>query len=296
VAYLWGAPATELPRLVRLKEAAFHRFFHRRMFDINRLDPEVLESLRRQLLRYRPRAIVGYVAPLQALADYALRQGKELPRVDGVLAAAEQLYPGQRSLIEEAFRSPVFNTYGCREFMLIASECSHGSMHLNSDHLVVEAVDDDGQPAPEGGDLAITDLHNFGFPFVRYRNGDQGLPGTAGCSCGRGLPLLERLDGRSLDVLRTPSGATIPGEYFFNVMRPVEGVRRFQVVQEALDRLEVRYVLGPEFTAADQARIEEEVRRVLDDEPMEVTYRAMDELPTTASGKLRVTVSRLEGA
>ena len=294
VAYLWGAPAADLPRLAQLREALFHRFFHRRMFDINRLDPEVLESLRRQLLRYRPRAIVGYVAPLQALADYALRQGRELPRVDGVLAAAEQLYPGQRELIEEAFRAPVFNTYGCREFMLIASECEHGRMHLNSDHLVVEAVDEAGQPATEGGDLAITDLHNFGFPFVRYRNGDQGLPGASGCPCGRGLPLLERLDGRSLDALRTPSGATIPGEYFFNVMRRVEGVRRFQVVQDAVDQLEVRYVLGPEFTADDQARIEAEIRRVLGDEPMEVTYRAMDELPTTASGKLRVTISRLE--
>ncbi|MFP4606337.1 MAG: phenylacetate--CoA ligase family protein [Thiohalospira sp.] len=297
VAYLWGAPAANLTRRQRLREAAFHRFFNRRMFDINRMDPALLESLRRRLLRYRPRAIVGYVAPLQALADHALREGRALPQVDGVLAAAEQLYPAQRELIEEAFRSPVFNTYGCREFMLIASECEQGRMHLNSDHLVVEAVDGAGQPAPGGGDLAITDLHNFGFPFVRYRNGDQGLPGGAGCPCGRGLPVLERLDGRSLDVIRTPSGATIPGEYFFNVMRRVGGVRRFQVVQEALDRLEVRYVLGPEFTPAAQERIEAEIRRVLGGEAMEVIYRAMEELPTTASGKLRVTISRLgEGA
>ncbi|MGM0413218.1 MAG: phenylacetate--CoA ligase family protein, partial [Pseudomonadota bacterium] len=156
VAYLWGAPAEDLTARVRWREAAFHRFFNRRMFDINRLDPAVLESLRRRLLRYRPRAIVGYVAPLHALADFALREGRELPRVDGVLAAAEQLFTAQRELIQEAFGAPVFNTYGCREFMLIASECEHGRMHLNSDHLVVEAVDGEGRPAPDGGDLAIT--------------------------------------------------------------------------------------------------------------------------------------------
>src|SRR5690606_25431630 len=134
-----------------------------------------------------------------------------------VIVGAEKLYPFQRKLIEEAFAAPVFETYGSREFMLIAAECDrHEGLHLTSEHLLVEILDEDGRPTPAGeaGNVVITDLYNFGMPFIRYANGDRAIAGWSKCSCGRGLPLLRQVTGRRLDVLHSPDGRRIPGEFF----------------------------------------------------------------------------------
>ena len=152
----------------------------------------------------------------------------------------------------------------------------------------------DGKPAAHGpGEVAITDLSNYGMPFIRYVNGDLASASSShDCPCGRGLPLLERIDGRVLDAIRTPDGRILPGEFFPHMLKDVPGLVRFQLIQRQLDRLELSIVRSDAFDDASIAYIQRETAKVLGDS-VALDYRFVDDIPLTRSGKRRVTLSEL---
>jgi len=115
---------------------------------------------------------------------------------------------------------------------------------------------------------------------------------TARCGCGRGLPLLSRVDGRVLDAIRTPDGHILPGEFFPHMLKDVPGVERFQLVQRQLDRLDLAIVRGDGFDDASLAYIRREVAKVLG-ASITLDCRFVDDIPLTPSGKRRVTICEL---
>lgn len=296
VAMLWGGAVGSHSLRTRVKDALYHRAFNRRVLDSFRMREDNLASYASTLRSWRPHAVVGYTGPLVRLAQWLVDNGQAVRGPRAVLAAAEALHDFQRPVLEAAFPDArAFNTYGCREFMLIASECgAHDGLHVNADHLVVELV----QPTAlagggEGGQVAVTDLHNWGMPLLRYVNGDLAVAGpSARCACGRGLPRLAGIQGRRLDAIRTPDGRLLPGEFFPHLLKDIPGIRRFQVVQEELAALTLSIVPGPDFDAAQQARVRAEVGRVLGT-AIRLELNLVEDIPLTPSGKFRVTVSRL---
>lgn len=293
--YLWGGALGEPGWLESIKERFYHRIFNRRMFNAFGMDDSRMREFADAIRRFRPAIIVGYAGPLYHFAQWIGRTGGRVPVPVSVLSAAEALEDYQRETIESAFGCPVYNTYGCREFMLIASQCADcGNLHVNADHLFVELGDraTNGRGA-EAGEVVITDLHNWGMPLLRYRNGDLATPAPVPAHrCARGLPILGKVVGRKLDMLRTRNGRTLPGEFFPHLLKDVAGVRRFQVIQERLDLLVMLVVAGPEFGAEQEAGIRRELARVLGPS-MELVIRRVDDIPLTPGGKLRVTISRL---
>ena len=294
--YLWGGAVGDPSRAHLFKDRVFHAAFRRRILNSFAMREDNLASYADAIDAWRPRVIVAYVAPLVRLAQWLLDNQRRPPRIESIVTGAEALHDFQRELIERAFGCPVFNTYGCREFMLIASECEQRSgLHVNADHLVVEIAGREAASAPDSaGEIVITDLHNYGMPFVRYANGDLATPAHGGaCACGRGLPLIARVDGRKLDAIRTPSGHVLPGEFFPHMLKDVPGLRQFQVVQRSLDSLDIALVRGAEFDASGEAYIRREIAKVLGDS-LRVHINFVDTIPLTATGKLRVTVSELD--
>jgi phenylacetate-CoA ligase len=154
----------------------------------------------------------------------------------------------------------------------------------------------DRQPATDGseiGQLAITDLHNHGMPFVRYLNGDTAVPATGPCPCGRGLPRLAKVVGRTLDALRTPDGRVVPGEFMPFVFNDTPGVLRFRVHQRAIDRLEISLVVDGAWGPSSERRARDLIARVFG-AAMAIDFAFVDDLPLGPSGKARVTMSDLE--
>ena len=115
---------------------------------------------------------------------------------------AESLTPDRRRLISEYFEAPIINRYGLREFgfwSLQNCEASPDGFHINTELVTPEVLRDDGSLAAPGesGQLVLTNLSNYAMPFIRYATGDRAALAADPCACGRGFPLIERLDGRS---------------------------------------------------------------------------------------------------
>jgi phenylacetate-CoA ligase len=238
---------------------------------------------------------VAYTNPIYEVARQLEREGKAIGVGAGaIVVGAEKLHDFQREAIERVFRAPVFETYGSREFMLIGAECErHAGLHLTAEHLIVEIVDDDGAPVETGveGNVVITDMFNFGMPFVRYANGDRAVAGSGECACGRGLPMLERVVGRRLDMLHASQGRLIPGEFFPHLVKDFPGVRRFQVVQEEVGR--VRFMLEPKaMPEAERTELERLVRDAFGPD-VRVEFEPVDRIALTRASKHQVVVNKV---
>jgi phenylacetate-CoA ligase len=259
------------------------------------LAPDLLPAYLDALLRYGVIYLLGYPSALFTLAQGALRLNRRVP-LKVVIANAEPLFDSQRAVIAEAFQCPVRETYGMAEVVAAASECNHGSLHLWPEVGWLELFAGNQAVTPgTAGELVCTSLLNQDMPLIRYRVGDRAalLPDTAlPCACGRTLPRLASLEGRSDDVLYTPDGRRIGRlDPIFKANLPI---KEAQIIQESLRCVRIRYVPAPEFTSADGVDMKARLRERMGE--IEVILEAVETLPRTANGKLRAVICQLTPA
>jgi phenylacetate-CoA ligase len=246
-----------------------------------------------QIRRFRPQAMVAYANGAGALArfvnDRGLRDWGPIP----VLTGAERLLPHDRAAIEQAF-GPAFDTYGCREVMMIGSECeAHDGMHTSMENMIVELV----VRAPDGtvraarpgesGEVVVTDLHNLACPMIRYVTGDVAVArGDARCACGRGLVRIGPIEGRVTETLTDGQGRPVSGLVFNVVLGVIGGfAKSFQVVQRR-DRSVVFKVVpfqGDVVPPREAKIIRDYVEKYLPGVP--ITIEVVRDIPATAAGK-----------
>jgi phenylacetate-CoA ligase len=255
---------------------------------------EHMDKYTKEINQYKPETIVSYVNPLYEVAKYINKKQVKVHSPISLLTGAEPLYEYQRQEIEQAFQSKVYNTYGCREFMLIAAECEKQSgLHINIDHLVVETLNENrANITGEAGDIVITDLMNYGMPLIRYVNGDRATISNSACDCGNPLPMIEKINGRKLDVIKTKNGQMIPGELFPHLFKEFEGLTKFQIKQSHIDSLDIYLVVNEKFRAEDKQAIIVEINKYSKDE-LAFNFHMVNDIPLTSSGKYRVTISEL---
>jgi phenylacetate-CoA ligase len=248
-----------------------------------------------EVARLHPKMLFGYASALALLARHAESRGRSLADlgVKVTFTTGETLYPDQREVVERVFGAPVANGYGSRDAGFIAHQCPVGAMHLSSEHIVVELLDESGQPVGPGetGEVVVTHLATDDFPFIRYRTGDMAVMAQAGCACGRGLPALERVLGRSTDFIRTPSGNVMHALALIYEVRDKPGVKAFKFVQEADLSLELLVVAGPEFSSVAEAATLSGLRARMG-EGARLQLRRVADIPPEKSGKFRYVVSR----
>lgn len=254
------------------------------------LVPHYLAALRRRRVRH----LLGYTSALHALAAGALRSGAPVPDLKVVVTNAEPLLDHERETIARAFGCPVRETYGLAEIVAAASECEAGRLHLWPEAGAVEVREGDA-PATAGstGSLVCTGLLNADMPLIRYVTGDEGAlapaPAGAPCACGRGLPVLAGITGRTDHVLYTRDGRRVGR--LDTVFKGGLPLHEAQIVQEALDRVRVRYVPAPGFTDAHARELADAVRARLGD--VAVALEAVAAVPRQRSGKRPLAVCAL---
>jgi phenylacetate-CoA ligase len=285
--YLWGAPLGSVTRRQRWKARLHEAVQGQLIVNTFSQDDRLWDDVYARARRFRPTLLVGYVSSLEAFAAFLSRTGRTLPVLTGAIAAAEPLFDATRARIETGLGVPVFNTYGSREFMSIAAECEcRDGLHIQAENLVVETpTTADSGPS----EILVTDLHNYGMPFVRYAIGDVGVATDERCRCGRGLPLLRRLEGRVLDTLRTADGRTVPGEFFPHLLKEIPELAHYRVEQQAIDRLVISAVLNGPLSDLSASLVRREVARVFGAQTTCVV-RPVTGIPPLPSGKQRVIV------
>ena len=204
--------------------------------------------------RFRPKVIVGFTLAVARLAkfivDRRLRDWDDI----AVIGGAEPLFEADRAVIKQAFGPHVFDAYGARETMLMASECElHDGLHTMDEGQLIEVVVDGRRARPgEVGEILVTDLHNFGMPLIRYRNGDLAEVREDGpCPCGRGLgKSIARVVGRRTAQLRDAHGEPVSGLLVPALIALFRHhVEEYQVVQKASGEVVIRVVPGPHYDA-----------------------------------------------
>jgi phenylacetate-CoA ligase len=198
--------------------------------------------------------------------------------------------------IESVFGCRVANGYGGRDAGFIAHQCPAGGMHITAEDIIVETVSPQGNcvPAGESGEIVVTNLASGDFPFVRYRTGDIGILDSSRCACGRGLPMLREIQGRSTDFVIASDGTVMHGLALIYVVRDLPEIASFKIVQESLDLTRVLVVPGAGYEPRIATLIIRGFKRRLGD-GVEVRVETLAALPTEASGKLRYVVSNVSG-
>lgn len=295
--HLWGQVGRP-SRAKRLKDALYYRLYRRKMTNSYDTRKDSVARHLQALNDWRPHAIVAYTNPLYDFARGLEEQGLRPWSPRSIVVGAEKLHDFQRELIERVFHAPVFETYGSREFMLIGCECEqHAGLHLTMEDLLVEIVDDEGQPTPVGqeGNVVITDLTNYGMPFIRYQNGDRAIASSEPCPCGRGLPLLKKVVGRTLDILETPDGRHVPGEFFPHLIKDFPSIRRFQVIQDDRWSIRLLVVVNSEWNAEIRESLKEQIHDTVG-YAVGLEIAVVDDIPLTPAGKRQVVVRRFSEA
>jgi phenylacetate-CoA ligase len=245
----------------------------------------------------RPAMLFGYPSSLSSIAAHARAKNLVMNNlgIHVVFVTSEKLYDEQRAIIAEVFGCPVANGYGARDAGFIAHECPSGSMHISAEDMVVETVRPDGSIAAPGesGEIVVTHMASGDFPFVRYRTGDMGVLDDRPCVCGRGLPVLREVQGRTTDFVVARNGTVMHGLALIYTVRDLPGVERFRIEQISIDQTVVKVVAGPAFGAAAEARIIRDFKSRLG-EAVDIRVDRVSDIANEASGKYRYVVSHVK--
>jgi len=294
---IWGAERDMINNSIKKKLVNSRFLFNTKMISSYHMTNEDIEkNIIPTIKSFKPKVIVGYPSSLGYIADYILKNKIKLDiELRGIITGGESLSIFNREIIESAFATIVFNRYGCRDVGPIAHECeAHEGLHIFSDHVFVEILNEKGEECMPGeiGEIVVTDLDNYVFPFIRYKIGDIGKWATHECTCGRKLPLLESVEGRTFDLIIGTNNNRVPGNYFTLLRNKVSGIVQFQIIQERVGLLEVRLKVNEEYHESNDTKLIALMKEKLG-EDMNIIVKHVPIINTTKSGKFRWVISDL---
>ncbi len=293
---VWGVHSDLPPDGARsLKQRFRHYASSQEVLCCTVMNEPAMAEYHGRLRRLRPDVLYGYPSALVELGRFISERGLQPIRVDTIITTAERLTPAQRQFLQDVFGGEVFNLYCTREYGCIGFECNrHQGLHIDTESVLVEITRDGRRVGPgEPGEITITDLCNYGMPFIRSRTGDMGALAAEPCACGSALPLLQGLDGRETDMIYRPDGSRVAGLMLTDLFMDMPPIRQVQFVQEKLDELDVLVVATAELTPEVREEAIRQVREIVGEE-MTVRIRRVAEIPRNErSGKYREVICKL---
>ena len=262
---------------------------------IDKLDDDFLREFVDKAVRFKPTILRGYAGGTYVFAKFLLQNPAKQIRPKAVICTGDTLYPHYRQAIEEAFQCPVFDTYG-GEGISVANQCEKGSYHILPS--VYVELEPSGAPMAneQPGRVLLTSLTNYAMPMIRYDIADIGILGRGLCACGRTWNFLKKIVGRETDIVVTPSGRHLVCHHFNNVLREIDGINQYQILQEKLKQITLRLVTNPKYNQTlDEPSIIKNISE-LGGEGFSVKIEYVDSMPLPPSGKRRYIISKVSGS
>jgi len=238
------------------------------------------------LLREQPDYLLAYPSVLHELARYFIKHKLELSCLKQTRSFGETLDDVTRETCRQAWGVTVVDGYSSQEIGNIAFQCpEHEHYHIQSEGVLVEILDEAGNPCPPGeaGRVIVTPLHNFATPLLRYAVGDYAEFGEA-CDCGRGLPVIKRILGRTRNMATLPDGSKFWPSFGMDEFERIIPFSQIQLVQRSFEHIEVRLVTDVDVTTEHELALARHVRKRFDFVD-QVTFSYLDEIPRSVTDK-----------
>ena len=298
-ATLWGAQR-DFEKQPSFKSHIIEKYIFRtygfNAFDID--EQKVLLCID-EMMTIRPAMILAYANVAHLFAKVIFNNNVDMGplKLKGLISSAETLTDAMRNDIEAAFKCKVLNRYGSREVGVIASECLTGEgLHINAESIYLELCHGNREAgAGESGEIVVTDLWNYGMPFIRYQTGDVAVRSDALCSCGRRLPMLKEVKGRVSDFIVDTKGGLVHGEYFSHLFYGLKGIEQFQMIQEDARFITLKIVPGKDYSPSVLEPVIDKIKLCLGSD-ISVSVETCTSSIVEASGKFRFTVSKIAGS
>ena len=248
----------------------------------------------KDIRQYKPDVLVGYVMTLKLLAEAIQAEGVHDIRPKLIFHSSALLDDSSRKFLKSVFQAPVIDFYGADEAGCIAWECPRcSSYHINSDLVLVETQKSGTAAQPgEAGEILITNLQSYAMPFIRYALGDVGVLSPETPLCGRGLPLMEKIQGRTDDFIILANGRKISPHPIYHCFDPVPGIQRWRIVQKDVRHLVAEVQPGPSFSPETMPLAMESLRRLFKGD-IEIAIRTVASIEISPRSKFRAVQSEI---
>lgn len=291
MAWFWGAPQ-DMPEWSWRRQLRSALMRERYLNAFTMTEPK-MAAFADMLTKWHPYMYKGYASVLTLFAEFVKQRGYVL-RPHFIEVTSEKLYETQRQLIEEVFACPLVDHYSSRELGTMAYQSPSGKMLALTDMRYMEVVAND-QVVPPGtmGEVVMTSLTQYAFPFIRYKNGDMAILDPEPSACGRVFPAIKEIIGRTNDFLISADGKFVHSEFFAYTFRVKPEVAQFQIYQPDRQNLAVRLALREPVSQAwlEAAKAEVQTRF---GEGTNVTLEVVDEFELTKAGKHRYIISEVK--
>ena len=292
---IWGSPielgSQDYVRLIRDK------MLRTKLLPAFEMSEEKIAGFIQEIIAFKPKMLFGYPSSISLIAKHASKHNICLNQlgIRVVFVTSERLYDEQRDIISSVFACPVANGYGGRDAGFIAHQCPEGEMHITAEDIIVEIVDKDGKVLPHGhsGEVVITHLATKDFPFIRYKTGDIAILSDKTCQCGRGLPLLEEIQGRTTDFMVAKDGTIMHGLALIYVLRDLQGMANFKIIQEDINNTKILISTDETYDQKNDQLIRESFKQRLG-QSVNITLEHVTQIPSEKSGKYRYVVSHVK--
>lgn len=258
-------------------------------FNVNKMNEERVIALCDLIDQKRAVAILGYAGWFDHLAAYLEKSGRKLKTLRVILSSAEMLKEGTREKLNQTLHCRIVERYADEEAGIMGQQNSHGTEYYldHSSYLFEMLKMDSDEPAPFGelGRLVITDLFNYAFPLIRYDTGDTGIMASGNERSG-GLPYLQSLFGRQLDLVYDTSGNPVAPMTLARILKNIPWIIQWQFIQKE----ERRYLLRLNVVQRDNVSECVGLLKEIFGENADIEIEYLDEIPILRSGKMKPVV------
>lgn len=264
----------------------------KRMSSFDMEDKELYKDVDR-INAFKPHLVRGYASSLYFFSKFIEEKDLNICNPKAIVTTSEKLFPAMREKISNVFGCEVFDEYGMNDGGLSAHECEeHVGLHIDNERSIMEIVDETNAQVEDGtGRIISTSLYNYAMPFIRYETMDRGVITSEICPCGRQAPILKEIIGRQQEILKTPEGKYIHGEFFTHIFWEIPHVKEFQVIQETKDKITIKLVVDELFNENDLDIIKKYIQNR--SKAWIVNIQFVDQIDRTSGGKYKFVVNKL---
>lgn len=242
--------------------------------------------------------LVGYASSLNVIAEYALINNYNI-KLKAVISLGDKLFSHYKKNLEKAFKCKTFDTYGCNEGFLIASQKDLEYKYIMSPHVYLEILDNDNNPVPDGemGHVVVTRLDAYSMPLIRYKIGDLAIKLPRNKYPEKRefqYPLLQQIVGRETDIIELPNKKKLIVHSFTGIFEYITEIKQFQVVQNDLKGILIRYIKSDNFSQSTLTHIVNELQKYIQEPSFKINFEEVSNIANSDSGKPQIIISTLK--